>query len=140
MFFVYPFFFISFVVKKDDVLYNIIYIYNIIVFSKGGEKMTILESIQAAEAKAEELRQEATKNVEALLEETKRRTSELASKMYAEAEEKVQQIAKDCDQKLIDVEREINQKFEQEDQKVAALAEKRMKVAVDFILERIIEV
>lgn len=101
--------------------------------------MTILESIKDAEAKAEKLRQEATENVEKLLEETKQRCTELTTKLYQEAESKVKALSEETDQKIIDLEKEIYKSYDKNDQEIIAQAQVKKQRAVDFILERIID-
>jgi F0F1-type ATP synthase membrane subunit b/b' len=110
------------------------------VFKKGGEEMPILESIQAAEAKAEQQRSEATKKVETLLEQTKKASEEKANGLREKANSQASQIAADTTNRMAAKEKEVNSANEKKDQETADAAKRRMDTAVDFILKKVFKV
>jgi DNA-binding ferritin-like protein len=107
---------------------------------KGGEEMPILESIQAAEEKAEQLRSEATKKVETLLEQTKKTSEEKAKLLLDKANAQVSQMETDTSKLITLKEKEINSAHEKKDQETADKAHRKMDSAVDFILKKVFEV
>jgi DNA-binding ferritin-like protein len=116
-------------------LYN-----NIWFLKKGGEEMPILESIQAAEEKAEQLRSEATIKVESLLEQTKKASEEKTRILLEKARTQVSQMEADTSKLIALKEKDINSAHEKKDQETASWASRKMENAVDFILKKVFEV
>lgn len=111
-----------------------------LIQNKGGEKMPILDSIQTAEKKAEQMRHEANEKVKILLEETKTQSAEQVKQMHGEAILEEKKIHQDSFKLLENKEKEILAQTEKEIQDFSLKAEGRMNKAVNTIIKKVFEI
>ncbi|MDD4000363.1 MAG: hypothetical protein PHX62_05680 [Bacilli bacterium] len=101
--------------------------------------MSIFESIQVAEKKAEQIRLNANDEVNLLLEKTRIESEEKAKAMYAEASSEEQNIYNSIDNKIRDKANEITAMYEEKEEALEKQVESRMNHALDFIMEKVFE-
>lgn len=100
--------------------------------------MSILDSIQAAEAKAEQAKIDAANKVEALMEQTKKNAEIKGNDLLKEAQVVEQKIAKETAIKLAANEKELIARYEKEDRDVASLADSRIDIAISYIMKKVV--
>ncbi|MDD3127314.1 MAG: hypothetical protein WC479_07170 [Candidatus Izemoplasmatales bacterium] len=101
--------------------------------------MPILDSIKIAEAKAEELRRQATETVRLLMDETKEKSDLIVTKMMEDAANEDKHINLIA-QEAIEAKRiEIMARVEMLDVKQAESAKQKEQQAVEFIIKKVIE-
>ncbi len=101
--------------------------------------MSILDSIQAAEAKAEKAKVDANAKVEALLAETKVKANNAGAEKLKEAHEEEKKLAKEASAQLAKEEKALKAKYEKEIKDVASLADSRIDVAISYIMKKVVE-
>jgi vacuolar-type H+-ATPase subunit E/Vma4 len=99
--------------------------------------MSIFESIQAAEKKAEEIRAQATQEVNELIDKTQLESEEKVKLLYAEASSEEKRINAEIEQKVLEKAKEIDALYQKADDDLKALADSRMNQAVEFILGKV---
>lgn len=102
--------------------------------------MPILDSIQAAEKKAEQMKSEATEKVRVLLENTKLQTEVKVKRMFEEAHKEEVRNEEETQNQIKSLEKKINSLYEKQDQDTVLLAESRMNMAIDFIIKKVLEI
>jgi vacuolar-type H+-ATPase subunit H len=101
--------------------------------------MSIFESIQVAENKAEKIRLQATDEVNELLEKTRIDSEEKARLLYAEASSEEQRINEAINRKILEKANEIDALYQKADDEFEAQVNIRMKKAVDFIIGKVFD-
>jgi len=102
--------------------------------------MPILDSIQAAEKKAEHLRSEAADKVKKLLEDTKIQSEETAKQMIHDAYQEEKRVDQETLNQIALKEKEIKSVYEKQDQDLVLQANKNMDLAIDFIIKKVFEI
>ncbi|HHX79623.1 MAG TPA: hypothetical protein GX692_00960 [Acholeplasmataceae bacterium] len=101
--------------------------------------MSIFESIQTAEKKAEEIRAQATEEVNELLDKTRLESEEKVKLLYAEASSKEAKINEEIKQKVLEKAKEIDALYQKADDELKSQADSRMNQAVEFILGKVFD-
>jgi len=101
--------------------------------------MSIFESIQAAERKAEEIRAQAMREADALLERTRIESEEKAKELYAEASSRELKINEEIEREVLRKTGEIEAQTQKTVEELRNLVEERKRHAVDFILGKVFE-
>lgn len=101
--------------------------------------MSIFESIQTAEKKAEEIRAQATEEVNDLLDKTRLESEEKVKLLYAEASSKEAKINEEIKQKVLEKAKEIDALYQKADDELKSQADSRMNQAVEFILGKVFD-
>ncbi|HHZ11315.1 MAG TPA: hypothetical protein GYA05_01235 [Acholeplasmataceae bacterium] len=101
--------------------------------------MSIFESIQAAERKAEEIRAQAMREADALLERTRIESEEKAKELYAEASSRELKINEEIEREVLRKTGEIEAQTQKTVEELRNLVEERKGHAVDFILGKVFE-
>lgn len=100
--------------------------------------MSILNSIHAAEAKAEQYKQEAKAEVEALVlaskEKAEAKGKEIIVKARAEASKMEESNKIETEKKIA----ELQAKYEQESKETASLADSRIDIAINYIMKKVV--
>lgn len=100
--------------------------------------MSILESIQQAEAKAEALKLEANAKVEALLLSTKSEVEIKVKTLFEELELKKETLDKQASDEIMAKEQELNNYYLQEDQKCYKMAQTNIEKAANYIVKKVL--
>ncbi|HEY8395479.1 MAG TPA: hypothetical protein VIK96_01740 [Bacilli bacterium] len=99
--------------------------------------MSIFESIQAAENKAEEIRTRAMQEVNALLEKTRIESEEKAKQLYAEASSEEKKVEEEIDRMILKKTEEFEALSQKTEKELKALVEAKKEQALDFILGKV---
>jgi vacuolar-type H+-ATPase subunit H len=102
--------------------------------------MSIFDSIQAAENKAEKMRAEAVEKVNTLLEETRIASEEKAKELYSQAELEEEKINAETEKLIHEKEKEITALYQEQDQIISKKAETKSDEVVAFIIRKVFEV
>lgn len=99
--------------------------------------MSMLDSIQAAEQKAENYRNEASKFVKELLEKNRVEAEEKVKLLFQEAEAREKQIYENSLTAIAHKKDEINLYYEKQDLEAKEKANSRVDVAINYILKKV---
>jgi vacuolar-type H+-ATPase subunit H len=106
---------------------------------KSGEKMTILNSIKAAEAKAENLRADANEKVRIMLAEYKNQTEKTLQKMQEDFKNQEAELTEKLNRDIESKKSEIITKTALESEQIVKHAKMRTQEAVDYLLEKVLK-
>ena len=106
---------------------------------KGGDDMSILDSIKQAEAKAEQRKQDAHDEVEALLAKAKEDATAKAKQMIEDAYHKEEEANKDTLNQIKDKQEAIDNDYAKEDKRLQSVAIKRLDTVCSFVIERVLK-
>jgi vacuolar-type H+-ATPase subunit H len=101
--------------------------------------MPILDSIQAAERKAEQMRLEASEKAKQFTTEAESRARVRIKQMQEEADLAQSTLIKETDSRLVKQEQDIRKRTEKDIQGFTELAESRMEMAVSSIIKKVFE-
>lgn len=102
--------------------------------------MPILDSIQAAETKAEKMRSDAHQAASELLEETKFQAEAEAKRILEDAHQKVNQETKATENKIVEITAEIKKQNDLDNLELEEKARKRSEEAINFIIKQVFEI
>lgn len=102
--------------------------------------MSILDSIQEAENKAEKVKQQAMEDVSLLLEESKIETNKQVEALFAAAQDKRKQIDANTKIVIANKSKEISKTNRDNDLSLEELAKQNTNAVVDFILEKVVQI
>lgn len=101
--------------------------------------MPILDSIQAAERKAEQMRLEASEKAKQLADEAENRARTRIKQMHEETDLAQTMLVKETDSLLFKQEQDVRKRTEKDIQGFTMLAESRMEMAVSSIIKKVFE-
>ena len=100
--------------------------------------MSILESIQEAEAKAESLKLDAKQAVEKLLKESKIKVEAQVQALYEELETKKLNLNQETDNQIVSKEKELINNYLQEDEKINQIAQVNLEKTANYIIKKVL--
>lgn len=102
--------------------------------------MSIFESIQKAEKKAEQLRSEATEKVKLLLEEARIEAEQKAQGIYTRSLLEEKSIQEKTATAIGEKEKQISALYQQNDELLSKKANKNCEAAIAFIIGKVMEI
>ncbi len=100
--------------------------------------MSILDSIQAAEANAEKAKVEASEEVKAMLVKAQKEADAKGAQRLKEAQVQGQSIAEETQAKLDSESTKLKAQYAKQNKDVASLADSRIDIAISYIMKKVV--
>lgn len=107
------------------------------IHTQGGDIMSIFKSVQAAEKKADGIKDEALTKVNELLEKVRQEAMAEADKIIKEAHKSAEVMQKETVKTIATLKQEIHKETVKQQEKIRSTAEKNLSETTKFIIDKV---